>query len=237
MWYPAESRHSVKTFTMDMYSPYLAVVRDCFPKAQIVIDRFHIVQHLNRALNSFRIRVMNEVRKKSDTDYRKLKKQWKLILKNDWDLNVTDYRTHRLYDGLVTEKMMVEYLLHINPWLRQVHTLVNELRFALQKHDFEQFRTVLEESRKDVLPKKVRTTVQTLCMHQEGIWNACLYTLSNGAIEGVNNKIKNIKRSGFAYRNYNHLRARYRLTASYFERQALYYKEEEHRQEEKAKAN
>ncbi|MGP6147166.1 transposase, partial [Jeotgalibaca sp. A122] len=36
----------------------------------------------------------------------------------------------------------------------------------------------------------------------------CLYTLSNGAIEGVNNKIKNIKRSGFGYRNYSHLRAR-----------------------------
>lgn len=241
MRYPTESRYSVKTVTMDMYSPYLAVVKDCFPKARIMIDRFHIVQHLNRALNSFRIRVMNEVKKKSETDYRKLKKQWKLLLKNDWDLNVTDYRTHRLYDGLVTEKMMVEYLLHLNPRLRQVYTLVNDLRFALQNHDFKQFKTVLEESRKYVLPQKIRTTVQTLFKYQEGIQNACLFTLSNGVIEGVNNKIKNIKRSGFGYRNYSHLRARilssYRLTPSRFEPKALYYEEEKRRQEEKAKAN
>ncbi|MGP6147744.1 ISL3 family transposase, partial [Jeotgalibaca sp. A122] len=208
MRYPKDSRYSVKTVTMDMYSPYLEVVKACFPKAHIVIDRFHIVQHLNRALNTFRIRVMNEIRSKSATDYRKLKKQWKLLLKNEWELNFTDYQTHRLYDGLVTEKMMVDYLLSLNPRLRHVYMLVNDLRFALHNHDFELFRNTLEESRKYALPRKVRTTVQTLFKHREGIHNACLYTLSNGAIEGVNNKIKNIKRSGFGYRNYSHLRAR-----------------------------
>lgn len=92
---------------------------------------------------------------------------------------------------------MVEYLLHLNPRLRQVYTLlVNALRFALQNHDFKQFKTVLEESRKYVLPKKIHTTVQTLFKYQEGI------------------------------RNYNYLRARrlisYRLTASRFEPKELY---------------
>lgn len=230
MRYPKDSRYSVKTVTMDMYSPYLEVVKACFPEAHIVIDRFHIVQHLNRALNTFRIRVMNDIRSKSATDYRKLKKQWKLLLKNEWELNFTDYQTHRLYDGLVTEKMMVDYLLSLNPRLRHVYMLVNDLRFALHNHDFELFRNTLEESRKYALPRKVRTTVQTLFKHREGIHNACLYTLSNGAIEGVNNKIKNIKRSGFGYRNYSHLRARilisYRLTASHFEPKALRYKDE-----------
>lgn len=241
MRYPKDSRYSVKTVTMDMYSPYLAVVEGCFPNAKIVIDRFHIVQHLNRALNSFRIKVMNETRKRSETDYHKLKKQWKLLLKNEWDLSVSDYRTHRLYEGFVTEKMMVEYLLNIHPRLRLVYSLVNDLRFALQRHDFQQFRRVLEESRKEVLPKKTRTAVQTLFKHSEGIRNACLFTLSNGAIEGVNNKIKNMKRSGFGYRNYRHLRARIliscRLTANRFDPKALYYEEELLRQEEKAKAN
>ncbi len=230
MRYPKDSRYSVKTVTMDMYSPYLEVVKNCFPKAEVIIDRFHIVQHLNRALNTFRIRVMNEIRNKSATDYRKLKKQWKLLLKNEWELNFTDYKTDRLYDGLMTEKMMIDYLLSLNPRLRHVYKLVNDLRFALHNHDFEQFNTTLEESKKYALPRKVRTTVQTLFKHQKGIRNACLYTLSNGAIEGVNNKIKNIKRSGFGYRNYSHLRARilisYRLTASRFESKALRYQDE-----------
>ena len=237
--YPKESRYSVKTVTMDMYSPYMAVVKTCFPNAQIVIDRFHIVQHLNRALNTHRIRVMNNLYSKRPRDYRKLKKQWKLLLKNDWELNVSDYRTHRLYDGLMTEKMMVDYLLSLDPQLRQVYMLVNHPRFALYQHDFEQFSTILEDTRQQILPRKIRTTVQTLVTHRVGISNACFYTLSNGAIEGINNKIKTIKRSGFGYRNYTNLRARilvsFRLTINHFEPQALRYQDEQARQKEKAK--
>lgn len=32
--------------------------------------------------------------------------------------------------------------------------------------------------------------------------------MSNGHLEGINNKIKTIKRSGYGYRNFKHLRAR-----------------------------
>ncbi|MGO4936294.1 transposase [Fundicoccus sp. Sow4_H7] len=38
--------------------------------------------------------------------------------------------------------------------------------------------------------------------------NSLRYTLSNGVVEGTNNKIKNIKRSGYGYRNFNNLKYR-----------------------------
>lgn len=231
MRYPKESRYNVRTVTMDMYSPYMTLVKECFPNAQIVIDRFHIVQLLNRSLNSFRIQVMNEIRYSRPSDYRKLKRQWKLILKNEWDLNVTEYTTHRLYDGMMTEKMMVSYLLNLNPRFNRVYTLVNDLRFALKTHNFDQFKAVLNEAKTYTLPKKVRTTVQTLFKHLHGIGNACQLTLSNGAIEGVNNKIKTMKRSGYGYRNFTHLRARImvscRLTVGHFQPRPLYFKDEQ----------
>lgn len=44
---------------MDMYTPYMEVVRGVFPNAKIIIDRFHLVQALNRELNKLRIEVMN----------------------------------------------------------------------------------------------------------------------------------------------------------------------------------
>src|SRR5699024_11331249 len=37
---------------------------------------------------------------------------------------------------------------------------------------------------------------------------AFIYNLSNGPIEGMNNKIKNIKRSGYGYRNFRNLKQR-----------------------------
>lgn len=50
--------------------------------------------------------------------------------------------------------------------------------------------------------------MNTLLKYLPAIINSFHYRLSNGPIEGMNNKIKNIKRSGFGYRNFYHLRAR-----------------------------
>lgn len=229
--YPLEARLSVKTVTMDMYSPYFQLVAEVFPNAQVVIDRFHIVQHLNRGLNSVRIQTMNKIRYERPRDYRKLKQQWKLVLKNQGSLDYEKLRTHRLYDGLVTQTMMVAYLTSLSPELERVYTLVNRLKEALQDHDFQRFQLELEESRKYRLPKKMRTIIQTLQRYREEIQNACRFTLSNGGLEGLNNKVKNIKRSGFGYRNFYNLRARIlissRLVVNTFKPRPVLFADEE----------
>ncbi|MZI41607.1 transposase, partial [Enterococcus durans] len=33
---------------IDMYAPYVSLVKKLFPNAQLIIDRFHIVQHIGR---------------------------------------------------------------------------------------------------------------------------------------------------------------------------------------------
>lgn len=81
MRYSYEARMQVKTVTMDMYGPYYLFLQRIFPNAEIVIDRFHIVQLLNNTLNRYRIKVMNTIRYNRPRDYTKLKQLWKLILK------------------------------------------------------------------------------------------------------------------------------------------------------------
>lgn len=51
--FPLKERNKVLTVTIDMYEPYISLIKEVFPNAQIIIDRFHIVQALNRALNMF----------------------------------------------------------------------------------------------------------------------------------------------------------------------------------------
>ncbi|HEL1662741.1 TPA: ISL3 family transposase, partial [Streptococcus suis] len=58
--YPRKVRNQVKVITMDMFSPYYQLAKQLFPNAKIVLDRFHIVQHLSRAMNRFRIQIMNQ---------------------------------------------------------------------------------------------------------------------------------------------------------------------------------
>lgn len=206
--YSLKARLQVKTVTMDMYSPYIQVVKDCFPNAKMIIDRFHIVQLLNRALNQVRIEEMKKIRYSRPTDYTKLKKQWRLVLKNESDLNYDDHFTHRLYEGMVTEYTMLEFLLNISPRLRKAYDIVSRLKWALKNRRFDYFLNALKETKKDTYPSKIRTALNTLEKYIKPIKNAFIYTLSNGPIEGINNKIKNIKRSGYGYRSFVHLKNR-----------------------------
>src|SRR5699024_7576927 len=55
--YSRQARNRVKVITMDMFSPYYQLAIQLFPHAKIVLDRFHIVQHLSRAMNRVRIQI------------------------------------------------------------------------------------------------------------------------------------------------------------------------------------
>ncbi|VKD78990.1 IS1167, transposase [Streptococcus pneumoniae] len=48
------------------------------PNAKIVLDRFHIVQHLSRAMSRVRVQIMNQFHRKSH-EYKAIKRYWKLI--------------------------------------------------------------------------------------------------------------------------------------------------------------
>ena len=56
-----EARNNVKYICMDMYSPYISLVKSIFPSAKIVLDKFHIVNLVNRAFNQTRIVIMNSL--------------------------------------------------------------------------------------------------------------------------------------------------------------------------------
>ena len=56
-----EARNNVKYICMDMYTPYISLVNSIFPDAKIVIDKFHIVNLVNRAFNQTRISIMNSI--------------------------------------------------------------------------------------------------------------------------------------------------------------------------------
>ena len=71
--HPRQLRNRVKVITMDMFSPYYDIARQLFPSAKIVLDRFHIVQHLSRAMSRLRIQIMNQFDRKSH-EYKAIKR-------------------------------------------------------------------------------------------------------------------------------------------------------------------
>ena len=206
--YPRAARNRVKQIVIDMYAPYIGLIKSCFPNADIIIDRFHIIQHLNRALNKHRITVMNACKTSRPTDYTKLKRYWKLILKNADDLEFEHHTYHRLFGGLMSQKRIVDYLLSLDPRLEATYRFVNRLKQCVAEHDAEQFAITLAESKKVTLKQHVRTAFNSLEKYKDYIQNALTYRLSNGPLEGMNNRIKLLKRTGYGYVNFWNLRAR-----------------------------
>lgn len=126
--YPLSVRRRVKTICIDMYEPYIQLIRSCFPNAKIITDRFHIVQHINRSLNSCRVSVMKE----NKVYYARLKRYWKLILKNYSDLDNNNFRKFVGYPHLMTEALVVEDLLRIDSEFRNTYWLAQKLKQSIR---------------------------------------------------------------------------------------------------------
>ncbi|MDS3283203.1 transposase, partial [Streptococcus pneumoniae] len=90
--YDRAVRCQVKIITMDMFSPYYDLAKQLFPCAKIVLDRFHIIQHLSRAMSRFRVQIMNQFEQKSH-EYKAIKRYWKLIQQDSRKLS--DKRFYR----------------------------------------------------------------------------------------------------------------------------------------------
>ena len=81
--YSRNERNKVNFITMDLYKPYYKLMSRLFKNAILIPDRFHIVIQVRDALDKTRIKLCY----KSNPNYNKLKKYWKLILKNEDELD------------------------------------------------------------------------------------------------------------------------------------------------------
>lgn len=67
---------------------------------------------------------------------------------------------------------------------------------------------VLSRKNDPALSKVMRTSLRTLYKHLDEIHHTLSSSFSNGPLDGINNKIKNIKRTGYGFRNFDSLKTR-----------------------------
>lgn len=64
---------------------------------------------------------------------------------------------------------------------------------------------------KQAVGKQMHQTLLTFKRNYSGVINGIASTYSNGCLEGINRKIKQIERTAYGYRNFKHLLIRIRL--------------------------
>jgi transposase len=176
----------VKYACMDMCASFAHALKAVIPRVKIVTDRFHLIRQLNEALDSIRKRLHRQL----DEAKRKRFARIHFLLGRDYaDL-------HR------DERRLVQDYLRLNSPLKRIYPLTQAFREILfrdwssREDAYVALRDWCDQAR-----RHLSSFVKTVERWWQAVLNACLFPWSNGRQEGINQKIKLIKRQGYGFRN------------------------------------
>ena len=210
-----ENRHSVKYVISDMYEPYLLVTKIMFPKAKYVVDPFHYTRYIIDALDKVRIRLQDNYGHNSE-EYRLLKNKKNVSLLRqysndiDWFTYTKRYKNKHVIEILKYD--LRKNILDISEELKIVYQL-KELFLDITHHaTYEDVKIQLINWISLVREQNIaemNEAANTIENWLEHISNSFIdKRFSNGFTEGLNNKIKVIKRVGFGYKDFDFFRLR-----------------------------
>jgi transposase len=179
---PLDIRENVKEVSVDMWGGFQKVIKEVFPYALIVIDRFHVMKLVNKALN--KIRLLLELKGLTNRC---------LLLKNGTDLTEE-------------EKIDLQELLNLSPCLSIAYELKEELRDIYETSTTEKMG--LRRFQKWLISARCLfgQTAKTLEKHAQEICHYFIHRTTSGVMEGINNKIKLIIRQSYGFNTFDSLR-------------------------------
>ena len=120
-----------------MFSPYYDLAKQLFPCAKIVLDRFHIVQHLSCAMSRVRVQIMNQFERKSH-EYKAIKRYWKLIQQDSRKLSDKRFYlpTFRMH---LTNKEILDKLLSYSEDLKYTISSTSSCFFTFRTRTLRNF--------------------------------------------------------------------------------------------------
>jgi len=191
----------VKAVAMDMHEPFRQAVQMCLPQAKVVVDKFHLIRHINGALDKVRSRLQGG---NSRGKRRELFNSRYTLLKG----------AERLTDA---ERERLNRLFPFYPELREAWVLKESFRGwykTADKNGAEEILGLLEENIAYGSLPEFKEVLHTLTNWREEILSYFDYRITNGFVEGKNNRIKTIKRMAYGYRNMANFRLRILATNS-----------------------
>ncbi len=187
-----EFKSEIKYVAIDLWGPYRSVVESMLPNARAVADRFHVMQNLNRALDSCRKQA-----KRESVDKEIWKNAKYAVLKNREDLTEDQVRIlNRVLQASTSLKTCYE----LKEAFRNVFNDSNDMKTGSQKLSAWILEVVREET------TGYFEFVKTLLNWYENVLNYFEEWVSSGFVEGINNKIKLIKRKAFGFANFENFR-------------------------------
>ena len=197
---PKDVASRIEAVAMDMGRAYQKAVRECLPHADIVFDRFHVMQNFSKALGNQR-RIEFKKANKDGKDL--LKGTHYLVLKNASTLN--EEQAQKLQD-LLSENANLNTLYLMKEQLQQLWTLdsVVEMQSALGA-----WCELADESGLLYLKKFAKS----LRSHRVGICNFAKHKLTSARIEAGNISIGMIRKRARGIRDTEYFKLKIRQSS------------------------
>jgi transposase len=181
-----EQKDAIEAVAMDMWEPYINRVQHHCPCAKIVFDFFHLVQAFSRVIDNIR---RTEYACASIAEKPVLRGSRFLLLKNKENLTETQHA--KLQD-----------LLNLNTTLNAVYILKDQLKVIYQQTTRAAAQAALNlwcVIAGQIKHPAIKRFIGRLRFFEYGILNHSDYPISTSRLEGVNNKIKVIKRRAYGF--------------------------------------
>jgi len=178
----------------DMWKPYLEVIAAQAGQALQVLDRFHITMHLNQAVDQVRRAESGRLRAAGRAAAQKLKQtRWVLLRRG----SRVRGRARQKLNALLSSKLATA-----RAWeLKETFAHFWKYRSVLWAGAFLDYWTY--RARRSRL-EPMKRVARMLRAHDELLlnWFRAKGEISNGAVEGLNNKIRVITRRSYGFRTY-----------------------------------
>jgi transposase len=184
---------SVEHFAVDMHEPFISVIKAQCPNAKVCIDRFHLAQKVNEAFDKVR------------------RVEFKKAKENKDNFNTNMLEPHRRFilvarekDLSKAEQKLLDKLRRVNESIHTAMLLVEYFHKALDKTSVKSFRQTLTLWYRVVRESKLEPFLKlakTIRKYRKNIEAYISSRLTTAAAEGLNNKIKVLRRMGYGYTN------------------------------------
>jgi transposase len=179
-----ERAAQLEAVSTDMWEPYLIVLRKKAPQARVIFDRFHIVRHLNDAVTEVRRQLARDADPQTRRDLRNTRfpvlKSPQSRTPQDQQVLEEQVRANRqLYRAmLLKDDFMDLYTYHREGWARRF------LKGWLHRAMYSKIEPI----------KKVARMIRN---HLDGVLGWVRWRISNGRLEGMNNRIRLLSHRSF----------------------------------------
>ena len=184
---------SVEKFAVDMHEPFMMVIRTECPNADICVDRFHLAQKVNEAFDKVRRAEFKKAREQSDEFTKGMLEPHRrfILMAREKDLSKT-------------EQKMLDKLRDTNKEIHTAMLLVEYFHRALDKPNILSFRKALKAWYLVVRESKLEPFLKLAKLirrYRKQIESYIKSGLTTAVAEGLNNKIKTLKKMAYGYSN------------------------------------